>query len=223
MLLKYKVDLKQAALQSNLLEIRTMGFLEALHRADRDQRGEWVRDEHSKKGHSWPEARDSSLLSVWGNHALLSGQQEGLGTGQRWERYTVPLIFSLWLCGWTFHKSSDPGRPAGWRHQRSASDRLWWGWLGVWNLELQKLFPLRRRASARAICLFPSTADSPAFALYGGHWQCGSYSGHLASTKSDYFGMRPVPSCPLPPPTHTPLATPLPPAIAYCSKHKHWP
>ena len=52
MLLKYKVDLKQAALQSNLREIRTMGFLEALHRADRDQRGEWVRDEHSKKWHS---------------------------------------------------------------------------------------------------------------------------------------------------------------------------
>ena len=36
--------------------------------------------------------------------------------------------------------------------------------------------------------------------------------------------LRPPPHPPpLPPYTHTPLATPLPPAIAYCSKHKHWP
>lgn len=52
MLLKYEVELKQADLQSNLLEIRTEGFQEALHRADRNQRGQWVRNEHSKKGHS---------------------------------------------------------------------------------------------------------------------------------------------------------------------------
>lgn len=52
MLLKYEVELKQGALQSNLREIRTVGFLEAWHRADHSQRGQWVRDEHSKKGHS---------------------------------------------------------------------------------------------------------------------------------------------------------------------------
>lgn len=52
MLLKYTVGMKQAALQSNLYVIVTMGFLETLHQTDRNQRGEWVRDVLSKKGRS---------------------------------------------------------------------------------------------------------------------------------------------------------------------------